>query len=321
MSPEANGEISSLTNSLSTLHAALLTPYDADGKVSENCLRNLIAYVRRQGIDGLYVGGSTGEGLLQTTDERLSILSNVAEAGDGCPLIGQVGAIGTREAQQLARGCASLGYDAVSAIPPIYFPHKKDAIVGYYRDILDAAQGLPLIIYNIPAMSGVTFTLDDLGHLLEIPGVLGIKQTSGDMYQMEQLRRAFPSALLLNGYDEVLLAGLVSGANGGIGSTYNVMGGRYVDLIAHLKSGDVTSAAAAQSKCNIVIDELVKVGVFSGLKYLLNLLGVIATPACRKPIATLSSATCGKLAAIARTLVEENASRSSQVRHPTAGAL
>lgn len=118
------------------------------------------------------------------------------------------------------------------------------------------------------------------------------------MYQMEQLRRAFPDALLLNGYDEVLLAGLVSGARGGIGSTYNIMGAKYLALVERLEAGDIPAAAQIQSECNAVIDELVCVGVFPGLKYLLHRLGVIETPVCRRPLATLSRATAGKLDAM-----------------------
>ncbi|MEY4750524.1 MAG: hypothetical protein RIQ60_2738 [Pseudomonadota bacterium] len=294
---QAAPTIEPATSRLALLHAALLTPYDAVGEVSLRDLRALVAYVRRQGIAGLYVGGSTGEGLLQSVEERGAILAAVAEAADGAALIGQVGAVATRDAQALARRCARLGYDAVSAIPPIYFPHRKDAIVGYYQDILDAAAGLPLIIYNIPAMSGVTFTLDDLARLLELPGVIGIKQTSIDMYQMEQLRRRFPAALLLNGYDEMLLAGLASGANGGVGSTYNLMGGRYLQLAHCLSKGDLNGAQQVQAGCNAVIDALVTAGVFPGLKYLLHRLGVIGTPLCRKPMATL-----GDTAALDRLL-------------------
>jgi N-acetylneuraminate lyase len=292
----------SAKNRLSKLHAALITPYDADNKVSVSCLHRLVKHVKRQGIDGLYVGGSTGEGLLQSTEERSAIFSEVAEASEGSALIGHVGAISTQEAQSLAKRCAALGYDAVSAIPPIYFPHKKDAVIGYYKDILDAVPGTPLIIYNIPAMSGVSFSLDELGRLLELPNVIGIKQTSIDMYQMEQLSRLFPKALLLNGYDEMLLAGLVSGANGGVGSTYNVMGDRYLEMGAKLENGDVRAASAIQSSCNVIIDELVKVGVFSGLKYLLHRLGVIETPLCRKPLNSLSTGNAGRLDEIASHL-------------------
>ncbi|MFV0359223.1 N-acetylneuraminate lyase [Tropicimonas sp.] len=309
MNTGSKGAITTTAQRLAGLHAALLTPYDGDGNVSGDCLRRLVAHVRGQGIDGLYIGGSTGEGLLQSTEERLDIFATVADAARGGALIGHVGAISTREAQRLARGCAALDYDAVSAIPPIYFPHRKDAIFGYYQDIAEAADGVPLIIYNIPGMSGVSLSLDDLAHLLDLPGVIGIKQTSADMYQMEQLHRTFPDALLLNGFDEMLLAGLVSGASGGVGSTYNVMGWRYLGMRARIAAGDLAGAATAQSACNAVIDELVRTGVFPGLKYMLWRLGIIETPVCRKPLETLDATTCGRLDAIVAELTAEAAAR------------
>ena len=78
------------------------------------------------------------------------------------------------------------------------------------------------------------------------------------MYQMEQLARAFPGKVLLNGYDEMLLAGLSMGANGGIGSTYNVLGAAYLELVRLQGAGQPAAALAVQSKCNAVIDELVQ---------------------------------------------------------------
>ncbi|MCX7889690.1 MAG: N-acetylneuraminate lyase [Rhodobacteraceae bacterium] len=287
---------------LSRLHAALMTPCDAEENISHPCLRRLVAHVRGLGIDGLYVGGSTGEGLLHSVAERIATFETVADAAGDAARIGHVGAISTRDASALARACAALGYDAVSAIPPIYFPHRKDAILGYYQDILSAAAGTPLIVYNIPAMSGVSFSLDDLGRLLELPGVAGIKQTSADMYQMEQLARAFPHKVLLNGYDEMLLAGLAMGAGGGVGSTYNILGDAYLEMAGMLAGGRPDAARAIQSRCNAVIDELVRAGVFPGLKYILHRMGVIATPVCRRPLATLAPATCAALDRIADRL-------------------
>lgn len=291
-----------MSDRLKRLHAAVMAPCDGEGEISHGCLRRLVGHVKGLGIDGFYVGGSTGEGLLHSVDERLSTFATVAEVAGGSAKIGHVGALATRDAMALAKGCAALGYDAVSAIPPIYFPHRKDAIFGYYQDILGAASGLPLIIYNIPAMSGVTFTLDDLGRLLDLPGVAGIKQTNSDMYQMEQLARAYPGKVLLNGYDEMLLAGLTMGANGGIGSTYNVLGDLYLSLWKLHDVGRPIDARRVQGQCNAVIDELVRVGVFPGMKYLLWKLGVIDTPVCRRPLATLTPATAGKLDEIARRL-------------------
>ena len=292
---------------LAGLHAALMTPYDEAGEISRLCLKRLVDRAFAQGLDGIYVGGSTGESLLLGADEREQVFRDAAEAAAGRgALIGHVGAISTREAERLARCCAANGYHAVSAIPPIYFRHSKTAVRDYYAAIVAAAGGLPLIVYNVPAMTGLQFSLADLLDLLRLPGVIGVKQTTNDMYQMEQLRRAFPELLLLNGFDEMLLAGLVSGANGGIGSTYGLMGHRWVELRRRLAAGDVHGALEIQSRCNAVIDVLVEFGVFPALKYLMAQMGIIRTTRCRAPMETLGM-TIDRLDAIARELAHESA--------------
>ncbi|WP_205648535.1 N-acetylneuraminate lyase [Acuticoccus kandeliae] len=290
---------------LAGLHAALPTPYDADGAVSPASLRRVIAHVTGLGLDGIYVGGSTGEFLLQSIEERIAVLETARAAAGDLVVIGQVGAPGTREAAALASRCADLGYDAVSAIPPIYFPYGRDEIVRYYADIIEAARGVPVIVYNIPNMSGVRFGFDDLLALLSLPGVAGVKQTANDMYEMERLRRALPGLVILNGFDEMLLAGLASGANGAIGSTFNILGDRYVALRRALAAGDVAGARAIQSAANTVIDELCRVGVFPGLKYALHRLGIIETPLCRRPLATLCDRTSGRLATLVDALAHD----------------
>jgi N-acetylneuraminate lyase len=290
---------------LAGLHAALMTPYDEAGEISGPCLRGLVDRAFAHGLDGIYVGGSTGESLLLDADERERVLRDAAEAAAGRgALIGHVGAIATREAERLARCCAASGYHAVSAIPPIYFRHSKSAIRDYYAAIVQAAGGLPLIVYNVPAMTGIEFKLADLEELLCLPGVIGVKQTTNDMYQMEQLRRALPDLLLLNGFDEMLLAGLVSGANGGIGSTYGLMGHRWVELRRRLEAGDVHGAFEIQSRCNAVIDVLVELGVFPALKYLMARMGVIRTTRCRAPMETIGT-NVERLDSIAHELADE----------------
>jgi N-acetylneuraminate lyase len=284
-----------------------MTPYDEAGEISRPCLKRLVDRALGYGLDGIYVGGSTGESLLLSAAERELVFREVAEAAAGRgALIGHVGAISTREAEQLARCCAQSGYDAVSAIPPIYFRHSKSAVRDYYAAIVQAAGGLPLIVYNVPAMTGIQFNLADLKELLRLPGVIGVKQTMVDMYQMEQLRRAFPDMLLLNGFDEMLLAGLVSGANGGIGSTYGVMGRRWVEMRRRIEAGDLRGAFELQSQGNAVIDVLVEFGVFPSLKYLLARLGVIKTPLCRAPMESYGR-TVAKLDELARELGKDAA--------------
>jgi N-acetylneuraminate lyase len=257
-------------------------------------------------MDGLYVGGSTGEALLQTAAERQSILRIVAEeAQSKGKLIGHVGALSTKESIALAKTCVKCGYAAVSAIPPIYFPCTKENIRDHYRAIIDAAEGVPVVLYNIPAATGRKFTVSELAELLELPGVIGLKQTEIDMYQMEQLRRRYPKLLLLNGYDEVLLSGLVSGADGGVGSTYNIMGWRYRELRALVESGDNKAALRMQGKCNEVIDLLATGGVFPSIKFILQKMDIIRTPNCRRPLGDAKESCLADLSRVAETLIGE----------------
>ena len=102
---------------------------------------------------------------------------------------------------------------------------------------------------------------------------------------MEQIRRAHPDLVLYNGYDEIFASGLLAGADGGIGSTYNIMGWRYQGIVKALKEGDIrTAQASPQTECNKVIDLLIKVGVFRGLKTVLHYMDVVSVPLCRKLI-------------------------------------
>ena len=162
-----------------------------------------------------------------------------------------------------------------------------------------------MVVYNIPALSGVKLTLDQINTLVTLPGVAALKQTSGDLFQMEQIRRAHPDLVLYNGYDEIFASGLLAGADGGIGSTYNIMGWRYQGIVSALKAGDIARAQALQSECNRVIDLLIKVGVFRGLKTVLHYMDVVAVPLCRKPFAPVDEKYLPELKALAQQLQQE----------------
>ncbi|WP_316980146.1 N-acetylneuraminate lyase [Shumkonia mesophila] len=296
-----------MMKNLSGLYAALATPYTEDDAIDANGLKSLVNFILSHGVDGIYVGGSTGESLLQTPEEREEVLRLVAgECRGKAPVIGHVGALGTKESKRLARVCAEEGYVAVSAIPPVYYPHSKKGIFTYYSEIVGAACGVPLIVYNIPAMSGVKFTLKDLGELLSIRNVIGVKQTVVDMYQMERIHRLFPDTLLLNGYDECFLAGIASGAQGAIGSTFNMMGWRYKKLWALFKEGRNEEALQVQSRCNAIIDVLVEAGVFPGIKFILHRMGIIGSPYCRAPFTAVDPIYHDTFAALADGLIEES---------------
>ena len=285
---------------------ALLTPFNHQQQLDTQSLRQLVQFNIAQGVDGLYVGGSTGEAFVQSSAERQEVLEIVAEEAKGkVTLIAHVGTVSTHESQQLAQAASRFGYDAVSAVTPFYYPFSFEEHCDHYRGIIDSAQGLPMVVYNIPALSGVKLSLDQINTLVTLPGVGALKQTSGDLFQMEQIRRAHPDLVLYNGYDEIFASGLLAGADGGIGSTYNIMGWRYQGIVKALKEGDIATAQALQTKCNEVIDLLIKVGVFRGLKTVLHYMGVIEVPLCRKPFAPVDEKYLPELRALAQQLQHE----------------
>lgn len=269
------------------IYAALMTPFKEDNTLSHEGLGHLIEYILSNGVDGLYVAGSSGEAILQSIDERATLLEEVARiAKSKCKLIAQVGCASTDEAVHLAKVARDAGYDSVSAIPPYYYPHSAAAIIDYYEAIADAA-GLPLIIYNLPALTGVDLGTEGLLKLLSDERISGIKYTAQDLFQFWQLRQNMPNKSFYFGTDEMFLGAAAMGAEGGIGSTYNLIGDVYVDIRKAVASGNIDAARALQNKANELISILLKTGVLPGLKHALNHIGV-PVGRCRKPFKTPS---------------------------------
>jgi N-acetylneuraminate lyase len=156
---------------------ALLTPFKQDGSINEDSLRKLIAMNMAKGVTGFYVCGSTAEVFLLKPEERRRLLEIVVDEVRGkAAIICHIGAINTEWSIEYARHAVSLGVDAVSSIPPFYYPFSADEIIDYYIDIVSAVR-LPMIVYNFPAFSGVTMNMDRIKTLREHKNIIGIKHT------------------------------------------------------------------------------------------------------------------------------------------------
>ena len=274
--------------------AAMLTPFDAKGALASGDIPALVDYILGTGVDGLYAGGSSGECVLQSVEERAEVLRVLADyARNKCKLVAHVGSAATGDAVELAALADSLGYDAVSAIPPFYYPHDADSITAYYKAIADAAD-LPVIIYNIPALTGVDLGMSGLLALLQDHRITGVKFTSTDLFQFWRLRQAAPDKEFYFGTDEMFLAACATGADGGIGSTYNLIGDVYVGIKEAISTGDMDKARRLQAKSNELVVALLQTGVLPGLKHALNRLGV-PVGSCRKPFRPSSNDSLKKL--------------------------
>lgn len=266
---------------------ALLTPFDKDDNVNVAELKRLVEWHISQGVTGFYVAGSTGEAFLLSEEERRLVYATVKEAaGDRATLIAHVGAVSTKQAVEYAKYVESIGYDAVSAVAPFYYKFSNAQVIEHYTAIADSVK-IPLIIYNIPAFSGVDLSLDEVSGLLNHENILGIKYTSNDYFKMQQIRARFPEKIIYNGFDEMMICGLAMGADGGIGSTYNFMADKFIKIQQLWQSGDVKGAQAVQEEANKIIAALIKVGVMAGEKAVLTLLGY-DFGVCRKPFDSLS---------------------------------
>ncbi len=261
---------------------ALLTPFTADGKVNEKALERLIERNIKAGVNGFYCTGSTAEVFMMTNDQRKALMQTVADINKGrVTLIAHVGAVSTDECVDLAKCANDIGYDAVSAVAPFYYKFSYDEIVAHYNAIA-AATPLKCIVYNIPAFSGVNFNAQQLGDLIAGDNFLGLKNTALDCFLIETVKSHHPDKLVYNGYDEMFLSGLAVGCDGGIGSTYNIMAEKYVEIQKLFNEGKMKEALAIQHICNEIITSLCKVGVMAGEKAVLNLLGYDFGE-CRKP--------------------------------------
>ena len=268
--------------------AAIPTPFSpGGGSIGADVLARLVDHNLSAGLTGLYVGGSTGEAFLMAVEERAQLLKLAAEAaGRRGIMIAHVGDPNPTVSAYLAGVAADAGYDAVSAVPPFYYQYGMQEIDAHYR-WLAGKTDLPFLIYNFPALSGVRWSVDELSQLLDIPQVVGIKNTCSDLYAFEQIRRRRPDATLLHGFDETLMAGLTMGADGGIGSTYNLQASRVLAIAEALQAGNTQQAHAHQADANQLIDALVSAGVIPALKYMLERSGFAMGP-CRSPFQPLS---------------------------------
>ena len=259
--------------------------YDENGAVSPERVRAFTEYLIGKGVNGLYVGGSSGECIYQSVEERKLLLENVMAAAKGrVTIIAHVACNNTADSRALAAHAESLGVDAIAAIPPIYFHLPPYAVAKYWNDISDAAPNTDFVIYNIPQLAGIALNSALLREMLKNPRVIGVKNSSMPVQDIEMWRDE--GALVFNGPDEQLLSGLAAGAIGGIGGTYAVMPELYLKIYALVGEGRIPEARAIQDACCHIIYKLcaAKGNMYAVIKAVLRKLGAPDIGGVRAPL-------------------------------------
>jgi len=226
--------------------------YDAEGSVNLDAVRKLTQWFIDKGVQGLYVGGSSGECIYQSKEERKAVLEAVMEVARGkLTIIAHIACNNTADSRELAAHAESLGVDAIASIPPIYFKLPPYAIAKYWNDMSEAAPNTDFIIYNIPQLAGVSLSVPLLKEMLKNPRVIGVKNSSMPTQDIQMW--ADEGAIVFNGPDEQLISGLVMGAVGGIGGTYGAMPQLYVELYRCVKERRMAKALEIQNDCCRII--------------------------------------------------------------------
>ena len=266
---------------------AEVTPFTLEGDLDLARLEQITAFLISRNINGLYVTGSTGEGFMMSPEERKQVVETVVRVVAGrIPVIVHVGAISTYLSVELAQHAEAEGADAISSVPPIYWNFGPDQVFGYYADIT-ASTSLPMIVYNVPLAGPMGF--DMIARLSTIKGVAGVKYTASTHHDIMRIKNEIGSDFLVySGADEMAMSGLAFGADGIIGSFYNLMPEVFLALFAAMGEGRLKDAEALQSTSNAIIFETLKKDPHSAMKRMMAWQGADAGY-CRKPFGNYDS--------------------------------
>lgn len=278
---------------------AMYSCYDEQGNVSRDAARRLARSYADVGVKGLYVGGSSGEGMLQSVEERkLTLEAVMEEVGDELTIIAHVGAPSTRDSIELAKHAEQVGAHAISAVPSIYYRLPAQSVEQHWQAIIDSTS-LPFIIYHIPQTTGFQLSKSLLAKMAAQDKVIGVKISAESTFELQQFKAAGgDDFLVLNGPDEQYLAGRCIGADGGIGGTYGVMPELFMKIERCYVEGKLAEAKKWQFIVNDIITELLSFpSLYGACKAILKLRG-LDTGEPRMPLLPIADADMERVKAL-----------------------
>ena len=263
---------------LEGLIAAAHTPFNKDGSVNYGLVKKQAALLLKQKVTGVYVSGTTGEGISCSVDERKKLFDAWVEAAKGkLFLIAHAGALAMPDAQELSEHAANCGMDAVSIVPANYFkPGSIDVLIDYLNAVLEGCRKLPFYYYHT-GMSGINFDMEAFLKRADgkVKNLAGIKFNYPDLYMYARCLKACGGRYDITwGIDEWFAGAVAMGAKSAIGSTYNYAAPLYHKIAAAVKTGDIARATASMKKVCDIVDILVQYGGVAGGKAMMAVHGL-----------------------------------------------
>ena len=280
---DMNSKIADLKTSLRWgVVPAMSTPLDSSGvRVRVEILPTLVDFLIGAGVSGLFVGGSTGEGITLDSEERIRLHANSMKAiNRRVPALIHVGAANSTMSIRLAQHAEAIGADAIVAVTPFFYPIHDDALLDFYIELAEAVPDTPLFAYDIPhmAVNGVSpFLLKRLAN--EIPSFAGLKSSSPDAQKIRSLIDANSfDKLLLAGNESIALGLLALGVDGLISGLSTSVPEPFVAMMQAYKGGLLDEARRYQHMINQILNLLPSGERLGALKSILNKRGIDVGP-------------------------------------------
>jgi len=257
------------------VYSALFTAYDEAGRVNPEGIRQLLDFQLARGTRGAFVTGSSGEGFLLSVDERKLVAETALEVlrGRGIAIV-HVGHTSTQVAVELAQHAEAAGADMIGSVPPIYYPVGNAGVLAHYQALCESV-AVPVLIYNIPANTGVTLSDKLWLDLFAMDNLIGMKYTGSDFHYMRTIIELLEGkALVLSGSDQLFYPALTMGAEGCIGTTQNVAPEWFVSIYRAFLAGDHARASELQHAVCRLVRTWVDHGWLPACKALADLRGI-----------------------------------------------
>lgn len=250
------------------IYTALTSVFNNDYRLNTEAMDAIIKYnIDVMKVDGLYINGSTGEFPMLSFAMKKELLTYVYQkAHKQVDLIAQIGSTSIVETLELGKIAKEIGYTKVSCISPFYFKADFEAYYAYYQKVANALK-LDFYPYYIPALTGVTFSNQEIKKLLELAYVKGIKFSDTNVQKLHEVRIENPDKEIYWGWDEMMISGLVANVDGFIGSTYALNGLNARKLVKAFENNDQALTNKLIKHNLKVIDLMVKNNLMESIKY------------------------------------------------------
>jgi len=258
---------------------ALVTPFTEDGKhVNEDALRSVVRYCLELGVSGLVPCGTTGEFVNLTTEEKKKVISAVIDEANGkVKVVAGTGSSGTDQALEMTRCAKDVGADAALIVTPYYLKPADRGIYEHY-DTIASQVDIPIILYNIPQVTGLSLPWQMVEDLAQIPNIVGVKDSSGQLsFILAVLEKVRDKINVMCGHDEIVVGALAAGCSGAILASANFMPDVWVQIQNAVERGDLQSARELQYKVQKIARITARSGPV-GTKQALTMMGVKVGP-------------------------------------------